>query len=290
MNLTDRDRKTILILLIIAVVALPYTFYIQDTREDTEKVKAEIVTLNETYNRLNDMNQKRDFYIAETKRYKDETLKLIAQFPADVKPENYTMFLLNTEYSSDKIPVEVEEGEEDYGLYKLEYPIRFNSYSYGTNEEFALASDEVQLDYTALTNKSGISFFCEYDALKYMLKYFMDYKDPMIYSTFKAEMDKESGVIKGELILEQYAIAGGDRKLDDVVIDPNIDDLKIRGVWLDETNEHGIFGTTVKPGTEEEEEEGEGEEGGEGEGGEGNADAGADADADGGADAGDAAE
>ena len=121
-----------------------------------------------------------------------------------------------------------------------------------------------------------------------MLKYFLDYKDPMIYSTFKAEMDQETGVIKGEIILEQYAIAGGDRKLDDVVIDPDIDKYKMRGVDLDETNEHGIFGTTVKPGTEEGEEEGEGEEGGEGEGGEGNADAGADAD--GGADAGDAAE
>ena len=61
MSLTDRDRKTILLLLIVAVIALPYTFYIQDTREDTEKVKAEIVTLTETYNRLNEMNQKRDF-------------------------------------------------------------------------------------------------------------------------------------------------------------------------------------------------------------------------------------
>ncbi len=275
MNLTDRDRKTILLLLIIAVIALPYTFYIQDTREDTEKVNAEITTLNETYNRLSQMNEKRDFYISETQRYKDETLKLIAMFPADVKPENYTMFLLNTEYSSDKIPVEVEEGEEDYGLYKLEFPIRFNSYSYGTNEEFALADDEVQLDYTALTNKAGVSFFCEYDAMKYMLKYLMDYKDPMIYSTFKCEMDQETGVLKGEMILEQFAIAGSDRKLDDVVIDPDVDKLKMRGVDLDETNEHGIFGTTVKPGTEEEEEE-EGE--GEGEGEEG-ADAEADTEA-----------
>ena len=244
MSLTDRDRKTILFLLIIAVIALPYTFYIQDTREDTEKVNAEIVTLTETYNRLNEMNQKRDFYIAETKRYKDETLELIEKFPADVRPENYAMFLLNTEYSSKMIPLEVEEDQEDFGLYRLEYPIRFNSYSFGTNEEFALASDEVQLDYTALTNKSAVLFVCKYDALKYMLKYLVDYEDPMIYSTMKLELDKDTGYINGEMVLEQYAIAGGDRKLDDVVINPDIDEMKIRGVNLDKDNENGVFGST----------------------------------------------
>ena len=273
MSLTDRDRKTILLLLIIAVVALPYTFYIQDTREDTEKVKAEIVTLTETFNRLNKMNEKRDFYISETQRYKKETQDLIAMFPADVLPENYTMFLLNTEYSSKMIPVEVEEGEEDYGLYELEYPIRFKTVSYGINEEFALASDEVQLDYTALTNRSGVIFYCKYDALKYMLKYLMDWEDPMIYSTMKLEIDKK-GMIKGEMILEQYAIAGGDRKIKDVVIDPDIDKMKIRGVDLDETNENGIFGSTHTLTWEEVEEEDENGGDNDGDNGDGGDDAG----------------
>ncbi|MCR4585173.1 MAG: hypothetical protein K5686_05555 [Lachnospiraceae bacterium] len=268
MNLTDRDRKTILILLILAVIALPYTLYIQDTREDTDKVNAEIVTLNETFNRLNEMNQKRDFYIAETKKYKDNTLKLIEQFPADVRPENYAMFLLNAEYSSDKIPLEVEEGEEDLGLYELEYPIRFKTYGFGDNEQFDLASDEVQLDYTALTNKSSVLFLCKYDALKYMLKYLMDYKDPMIYSTLKLEMDEETGTIAGEMILEQYAIAGQGRTLEDVVVEPDIDKMKMRGVNLDPKNENGVFGSThIDTWEELEEDEGGDAEGGDAEGG-----------------------
>ncbi|MCR5734525.1 MAG: hypothetical protein K6G22_07975 [Lachnospiraceae bacterium] len=159
--------------------------------------------------------------------------------------------------------MEAKEGEEtienleELGLYELEYPVRFKTYSFGENEEFALASDEVQLDYTALTNKSAVLFFCKYDALKYMLKYLMDFKDPMIYSTMKLQLNDE-GIIEGEMILEQYAIAGGDRKLDDVKIDPDIDDMKIRGVFLDENNENGVFGSThIDTWEELEDEEGQ---------------------------------
>ncbi len=45
MSMTDRDKKIVVILLIIAVIALPYVFYTKDTRADTETQKAVNVDL-----------------------------------------------------------------------------------------------------------------------------------------------------------------------------------------------------------------------------------------------------
>ena len=44
-RLSDRDATIIMVLLVVAIVALPYTLYIKDTRVKTEQLKAEAVTL-----------------------------------------------------------------------------------------------------------------------------------------------------------------------------------------------------------------------------------------------------
>lgn len=238
--MSDRDKKIILVLLIIAVVALPYVFVIKDTRVATETIKAQIVELEARLEHLREMDAQRDFYISETERLNKERDKIVALYPADVRPENYTMFLLETEYSS------VEVGED--GEAEWVYPLRFDTLSYADNVETEISTEDTNTGLVAVTNASTLSYICYYDGLKYLLQYIMDYVDPMIYSSIDVDFDSELGVCSGDIVLSQYAIKGNDRTLKDVVISPNLDDYELRG-----NEDVGIFGPINKVLEEDEE-------------------------------------
>lgn len=262
--MSDRDKKIILVLLILMVTILPYVFYIKDTKVKTETTRTEVTALQARYDQLQAMNEDRKFYEEEIVRLHGEMDKIIASFPAGIDSANYTMFLLQTEYSSDVI-VDEETGEE-----VLQYPIIFDTVAFADNIETPISTEETDTGYVALTNVSELTYACYYDGMKYLLDYLMKYEDPMIYSAISMEFDDETGVITGSILLSQYAISGEDRELPDtdfrinvgddkIVLD--LDSLDLRG---NEDVEGGIFGPVVSTGALEDEataEEGtEGEE------------------------------
>lgn len=264
--MSDRDKKIILFLLILMVTILPYTFYIKNTKLETESILVEIESLQARYDQLKDMDARRDEYIQETERMHQERDVIVASFPADIRRENYAMFLLQTEYSSDVIENE-ETGEQE-----LEFPIVFDSASFGINIETPISSDSMGVfaidpatmpaepldtEFVAITNSSAITYRCYYDGMKYLLQYLMDYEDPMIYSQINMAMDLETGIVSGSITLNQYAIAGPDRELEDVDftiqvgdedVDLDLDERELRG-----NEEVGIFGPLTSVPEEEEE-------------------------------------
>lgn len=260
--MSDRDKKIIIFLLLVAVIALPYVFYIKDKKVAIETTLVEVQTLEARLAELNEMNQNRDFYIREIDRMHTDRDVIVASFPADIRRENYAMFLLQTEYSSDVIE------DEETGESMLEFPILFESVAFGVNSETQISSDSVEnaaadgtqepldTEFVAISNLSALNYICYYDGLKYLLQYLKDYEDPMIYSEISMEMDAETGIVSGTMQISQYAIAGPDRTLDDVEftiqvgdeeIDLGLDDLDMRG-----NEEVGIFGPITTTESEEE--------------------------------------
>ncbi len=263
--MSDRDKKIIIILLILMVTILPYVFYIKDKKVATETTLVEVETLQARFDELNAMNEKRGFYEDEIVRMHDERDAIVATFPADIRRENFAMFLLQTEYSSDVIT------DEETGEMSLEYPIIFDAVAFGVNINTQISSDSMGVgddstampaepmdtEFVAITNSSALTYRCYYGGMKYLLQYLMDYKDPMIYTQIDMAMDTETGIVSGAITMEQYAIAGPDRELenvnftihvgkDDVNLDLDKNDL--RG-----NEEVGIFGPIEVTETEEEE-------------------------------------
>lgn len=259
--MSDRDKKIIIFLLIVAVIVLPYVFYIKDKKVETQTLQVEIDSLQERYNQLKIMDDNRETYLREIDEMHARRDEIVASFPADIRRENYAMFLLQTEYSSDVIE------DEETGEKKLEFPIVFDTASFGVNIETPISTDSMggavldsvepmDTDFVAITNASALSYNCYYGGMKYLLKYLMDYEDPMIYTQIDMAMDPETGIVSGTITLAQYAIAGPDRELDpvDFTIHVGKDDLHLD---LDENEmrgneEVGIFGPIIV--TEEEEE------------------------------------
>lgn len=241
-GMSDRDQKLILVLLTAMIIFLPYFFFIKDKRIETESIKTENVTLQERLEYLRGLDAERDRYLRETDEMNASRDAIIASFPADIKQENYTMFLLETEYSN------VTEDPET-GLYFFDEPIVFKTVTYGDNIETPISSEEADTGFTGYTNTSTIDYNCYYGGFKYLLEYFMNYKDPMTYRNITASFNVDTGLISGSIELDQYAISGDDRTLPAVIIKPNLDDTHMRG-----NEEVGIFGPVNSTEDEEAEE------------------------------------
>ncbi len=248
-NISDRDKKIILALFIVIVLFLPYVFYVKDTRIKTDNLKVEIKNLESHLQQLQEMDRNRSFYLSEIDRYHSERDTIIASFPAGILPENYTMFLLNMENDSfveanNSIGEKMEEAIKSKNLDRLPMvgidgntTLIIDTVAFGNNEELQISAEGAEQPLNGITNISTITYKCFYDGLKYMLTYLMDAPDPMIYKSIDMSFDQETAKITGSIVLEQYAIAGGDRVLPAVIIDPDLDDNKIRGNEID-----GIFG------------------------------------------------
>lgn len=261
--MSDRDKKIILFLLILMVTILPYVFYIKNTKVETETTLTRVQELQVRYDQLKEMDEKREFYEEEIVRMHKERDVIVASFPADVRSENYAMFLLQTEYSSELVL------NEETGKMELEYPIIFDTVTFGVNLETQISSDSVGIadaatdsaapldtEFVAISNLSAVTYNCYYDGMKYLLEYLMDYEDPMIYTSIDMTMDLDTGVVSGTMQLAQYAISGPDRTLDDVdftimlddtEVDLSLEELKLRG-----NKEFGIFGPLNVTEVEEE--------------------------------------
>ncbi len=228
----DNEKKALLFVGIVSVIALPYFFYSKQAKIDTETIRAENDALQTRYDQLLEMNANREFYLSEIERYNKERDEIIALFPADIEQAKYTMFLLNTEYSS------ITKNEET-GEYEWVYPFRFDSVGYGDNQVTPISGEGAETDYVAVANLSNLTYRTYYDGMKYMLEYLMDYEDPMIYKSFTADMDKSTGVITGTIQLAQYAIQGGDRTFTPVSFESDFNGYK----YSFDIDEYGLIGS-----------------------------------------------
>ena len=72
MKLSDRDKKIILGIIFIAIIVLPIFLFIRPKIDDIKNLDNELVTLNERYNYLKELDAKRPFYESEIERLNTE--------------------------------------------------------------------------------------------------------------------------------------------------------------------------------------------------------------------------
>lgn len=247
MQISDRDKKLIYIMLIAMIILLPYFFFIKDKRVETDDIKATNEDLQKEYDELTAMKTQclAEDWEGQTVAMTQEVKDIVNEFPADIDQSNYTMFLLNTEYSS-----VTATGD-------LEYPIWIKGIAYGDNVTSDISSEDADTGYKAISNESGLVFEVagndlmdiedaqhkSYNTLKYMMRYILDYKDPMTITSMDLEFDENTGNIAGEFNLMQFAVVGGEDKdgnprvLKPLAIDPAIE------TWYGRGNEEvGVFG------------------------------------------------
>lgn len=198
MKISDRDKKIIVILLIAAVIALPYVFLIKPTGEKQAALEGEIATLQSRYDALCALNEQREFYLEEIERLTTEREKLIESYAPGIRQENIIMFLREIE---------------------LTFPMDMSAIGFGYNMVTPISAETVDAEgnvigaVDAIKNQTTITYKCDYETIKKFLDFTLTNEYRMVVSSVTISYDPGTGKVGGAIILDQFAITGDGRVL-----------------------------------------------------------------------------
>ena len=194
MKISDRDKKLILIILLAAIIALPIFFFIKPKNESIKALDNELVSLNERYNYLKALSEKQPFYESEIARLNEERSNMLLGFAPGIRQENIIMFLRDVELS---IPVSMHT--ENFGE---------------IGKTIISESDSLY----ALSTATVVNYTCDYASVKEFLDTIFNNNEKMIISSIDMNYEPLSGSINGVFVLEQFAVDGTDKELEDANI------------------------------------------------------------------------
>ncbi len=200
MKISDRDKKLILFVLLVAVIALPIFLFIRPKNEKIKELDAQLVSINDRYNYLKELSEKQPEYEAKIAELNEERDKIIDDFPGGVLFENTVMFIRATELHFDK-------------------NFRATTMTFAEDEEETITEAKVNDNgeyvegLTALKATTTINYCGEYPEIKELLNYIFTQKDTMILSYVEMNLDKDTNMIGGTVILDQYAITGNGKEV-----------------------------------------------------------------------------
>lgn len=200
MKISDRDKKLILFVLLVAVIALPIFLFIRPKNEKIKELDAQLVSINDRYNYLKELSEKQPEYEAKIAELNAERDKIIDDYPGGVLFENTVMFIRATELHFDK-------------------NFRATTMTFAEDEEETITEAKVNDNgeyvegLTALKATTTINYCGEYPEIKELLNYIFTQKDTMILSYVEMNLDKDTNMIGGTVILDQYAITGNGKEV-----------------------------------------------------------------------------
>ncbi len=196
MKLSDRDKKLILGILLLAIILLPIFLFIRPKIDSIKGLDAELVTLNERYNYLKDLDTKRPFYESEIARLNEERKDLVKGFAKGILMENTIMFLRDAE---------------------LSFPIEMSAETFGEYQ-----TTIVDNELTALSTTTGVSYSSDYAQIKDFINYIFTYSDKMTIPSITMKYDDDTGKIKGTFDISEFAFINEDEEVQQHAI-PKID-------------------------------------------------------------------
>ena len=201
MKISDRDKKLILFVLLIAIIALPIFLFIKPKSDAIKELDGQLVSINERYDYLKGLSEKQEDYEKKIVELNAERDQMIADFAGGVLFENTIMFIRNTEI-------------------KFNNNFRAQVMAFAEDEETVITDPSVDPNtgeyvegLTAIKSTTTIDYCGEYNEIKEFINYIFHYKDKMILSTVTMDLDKETNMIIGTVVLDQYAISGNGKEV-----------------------------------------------------------------------------
>ncbi len=201
MKISDRDKKLILFVLLVAIIALPIFLFINPRRKATAELEEELVGLNERYEYLKDLTSKQETYEKEIERLNAERDELIKGFAGGVLVENTIMFLRETEILNNK-------------------DFRATLIAFSEDEITPVTDSSVDANgnyvegLTAIKSSVTVDYCGQYNNIVEFLNYIFNQEDKMVISAFSMELDESTNLIVGTFILDQYAISGNGKEVE----------------------------------------------------------------------------
>ncbi|MBR3040939.1 MAG: hypothetical protein IKI20_09890 [Lachnospiraceae bacterium] len=201
MKLSDRDLKLLVGLLLVAIIVCPIFFIIRPYNDKIAQRKQTIETKKEREAFLAKLDANREFYNNSIALLDSERGKIVANFAEGFWDENNVFFLADIE---DSVPIAMNTID-----FAMAEPTQISE------DRVDPATGEVIEGLSAVASITTIQYAAEYEAFKGFLAKILDLNknERMVVYAVSADQDDETGLIKGTIVLNRYAVTGEGRSL-----------------------------------------------------------------------------
>lgn len=219
LNLSNRDKKLLLLLAVIAIASLPYLFLISPMMEKCEALRSELDAMQSKKSTLQQMVMSQDTYLKDTEQLAVETADLMGKFPAGLPQEASILFIDNTERLIPISLYQVNFGEDVAAQMTSEADEQQidaveEAMGYDTQDEIIEEVKQTQKlgdGLTAIMTETQFTYDAGYEEWKRFLNYILTYRERMVITNLTAAYTSELNMLSGNFTLVQYAIKGENR-------------------------------------------------------------------------------
>ncbi len=234
--MSTRDKKLLIILAGVAVLALTYFFVFSPQADKRDQLKNENMNLKSQYNELSTLAAKADEYTQKTEDMSATMESVYNNFPSYLQIENGIMDAVAIEKSTNThiseltvgspvavdvtAPADGTDGSAD-GSYSTDASSSDSSQSTDTSD--SSTSDGTATDGSSSTTSSTVTgyqlydvstvmaFTSEYHGLKAMLGEVIGSSEKKTISTLNISFDDSTGKLTGEMLVDSYFLYGLDK-------------------------------------------------------------------------------
>lgn len=243
-TLTTRDKKLLLILLVVAIICIPYFFLIQPSMEKCASLQDEISEYRSKKTTLESYALNKKNYEEEMDTMAAQKEDLMKEFPSELLQEQNVIFAKDTE---DVIGIslwQIDYADTDLYLDLQGAVLPDGSTSTVTSaseteattaEETAAAADGTEASTDETTNDSTVgtepvettvlsngltgrstetkyAFDAGYEEFKNFISYIENYESRMVLTGIDVTYDMDRELVSGTFTLKQYALSGEGRE------------------------------------------------------------------------------
>ena len=221
MKLGDSEKSLLMGLLGIAIVVLGIMYLIKPNWDDTQRIKAECVQLQDRLTLLQQKEARRDEYLAGIDEYETAFQEKLDGFASDLNQEVTIMFLEGIKDSNDfKISnLSLGEPEQFYTLgyaggdATLDTSASSEDTTEATTEETTLTEGDAidESEYNCYRASFPVEYSGSYASLKDVVRYVNEFEKRMTIDSIDISYEADTDTYSGELNMMLYAVISSDR-------------------------------------------------------------------------------
>lgn len=214
-SISDRDKKVLYIIAGIAIIALAYFFGFQKMMESKNELVQENIALNDEVTKLLGMVADKAKVEKETQDFRDETEKIIAKYPPEVRTQDAI-------YQLDQL----EQGVKDLVLRTESFTMNQVFFANGALTEGEVqdvaptvpagdagsGGEAVQVPITGYKSTIMTNYTTDYKSLKQIIDFINKNPDRMAISNITVNQGAGAKELTCNMEINMYAVAGTEKE------------------------------------------------------------------------------
>lgn len=225
LTLTTRDKKLLFILLLVAIICLPYFFLIQPAMESCTTLQDDIMEQRMIKSTLESLAFNQEDYIQKTRELAVKREELLMSFPSELLQESNILFaydiekripmwLWQVDYAETDLYLDLQGAVLPEGATQTQTEIQTETETQTkaeTAEGDTVTTTLVSAGLTGTSTETKYAFDAGYEEFKTFMQYIEDYSDRTVITGLTASYDEDLEQVKGTFTLKQYALEGEGR-------------------------------------------------------------------------------